>query len=325
MREWWRIPREACTPNSSPIINIAGRRDAANLRSVEFARIRVIRDPKALWLWGRIERLLIALLAVRRQTTPHVTCSEVLMRIRAVVASVLLLPVPAIAAAQRIPIPVIGRRAPRPADLPPQPGAVAREIEYRRWRLSTETYPLVSYVQAPGLSGVRALSSWATFGVGQRADYLLTRNFSATLDFTSSFLGGPAITNTAELGTRVHPEWAEHKLYPFLDLRLAYITTYDRGLTGYDDPFAYNLNAPNGYAVRYATGFGVVAGGGLEYALTQRWSLTSALAVLDTRLAPRDFTTAGAVPSGIEMTSVRFTAGVRYNPIRIIRSGTDIR
>ena len=249
------------------------------------------------------------------------------MRNRTVVAaSLLLLPLPVVAGAQRIPIPVvIGRRAPRPAELPPQPGAIVREAEYRRWRLSTETYPLVSYVQAPGLSGVRAMSSWTTFGVGQRADYLLTRNFSATLDFTSSFLGGPAITNTAELGTRVHPEWAEHKLYPFVDLRLAYITTYDRGLSGYDDPFAYNLNTPNGYAVRYARGFGVVGGGGLEYVLTPRWSLTSALAVLDTRLSPRDFTTTGVIPSGIQMTSVRFTAGVRYNPIRIIRSGTDIR
>ena len=248
------------------------------------------------------------------------------MRIRAVVAaSVVLLPLPAAAGAQRIPLPVIGRRAPRPADLPPQPGAIVRETEYRRWRLSTETYPLVSFVQAPGLSGVRALSSWATFGVGQRADYLLTRNFSGTLDFTSSFLGGPAITNTAELGARVHPEWAEHKLYPFFDLRVAYITTYDRGLSGYDDPFAYNLNSPNEYVVRYARGFGWVGGGGLEYSLTPRWSLTSALSVLDTRLAARDFATTGVVPSGIEMTSFRFTAGVRYNPVRIIRAGTDIR
>ena len=248
------------------------------------------------------------------------------MRIRAVVAaSVVLLPLPAAATAQRLPIPLIGRRAPRPAELPPQPGAIAREVEYRRWRLSTETYPLVSYVQAPGLSGAKALSSWATFGAGTRADYLLTRNFSATLDLTSSFLGGPAITNTAELGTRVHPEWAEHKLYPFVDLRVAYITTYDRGLSAYDDPFYLNVPTPNGYVVRYARGFGVVGGGGLEYALTPRWSLTSALSVLDTRLAPRDFTTTGVVPSGIQMTSVRFTAGVRYNPVRIIRSGTDIR
>lgn len=249
------------------------------------------------------------------------------MRNRAVVAaSVLLLPLPAIATAQRIPIPVvIGRRAPRPAELPPQPGPIAREVAYRRWRLSVESYPLVSYIQAPGLSGVRAMPSWATFGMGQRADYLLTRNFSATLDLTSSFLGGPAITNTVEVGTRVHPEWAEHKLYPFVDLRAAYITTYDRGLSGYDDPFAYNLNSPNGYVVRYARGFGVIGGGGAEYALTPRWSLTSAMSVLSTRLAPRDFATTGVLPSGIQMTAVRFTFGVRYNPVRIIRPGTDIR
>jgi hypothetical protein len=248
------------------------------------------------------------------------------MRIRAVVVSALLpFFLPATALAQRLPVPVIGRRAPRPADLPPQPGVIARETAYRRWRLSVESYPLVSYVQAPGLSGAKALSSWATFGMGTRADYLLNRNVSATLDFTSSFIGGPAITSTAELGTRVHPEWAEHRLYPFIDLRLAYITTYDRGLAGYDDPFYTSVPLPNGYLVRYARGFGVIGGGGLEYALTPRWSLTSAMSVLDTRLAPRDFTTTGVVPSGIQMTSVRFTAGVRYNPIRIIRAGTDIR
>lgn len=249
------------------------------------------------------------------------------MRNRAVVAaSVLLLPLPAIATAQRIPIPVvIGRRAPRPAELPPQPGPIAREVAYRRWRLSTESYPLVSYVQAPGLSGAKVLSSWASAGMGQRADYLLTRNFSATLDFTSSFLGGPAITNTAELGTRIHPEWAEHKLYPFVDLRAAYITTYARGLSGYEDPFYLNTPMPNGYVVRYSRGFGVIGGGGAEYALTPRWSLTSAMSVLSTRLAPRDFATTGVVPSGIQMTAIRFTFGVRYNPVRIIRAGTDIR
>ena len=248
------------------------------------------------------------------------------MRNRAVVAaSVLLLPLPAVASAQRIPLPVIGRRAPRPAELPPQPGAIARELQYKRWRLSEESYPFVSYVQAPGLSGAKVMSSWASAGMGQRADYLLTRNFSATLDFTSSFLGGPAITNTTELGTRIHPEWAEHKLYPFVDLRVAYITTYARGLAGYEDPFYLNTPTPNGYVVRYSRGFGAIGGGGLEYALTPRWSLTSAMAVLTTRLSPRDFATTGVVPGRIPMTSVRFAFGVRYNPIRIIRAGTDIR
>jgi len=248
------------------------------------------------------------------------------MRNRAVlVASVLLLPLPVVANAQRIPLPVIGRRAPRPAELPPQPGAIARDVEYRRWRLSVESYPFVSYVQAPGLSGVKVMSSWASAGMGQRAEYLMTRNISATLDLTSAFVGGPTITNTAELGTRIHPEWAEHKLHPFVDLRAAYITSYARGLSGYEDPFYLNVPMPNGYVVRYSRGFGAIGGAGMEYSLTQRWSLTSALAVLGTRLQPRDFSTNGVVPSRIPMTSVRFVFGVRYNPIRIIRAGTDIR
>src|SRR5204863_307481 len=120
---------------------------------------------------------------------------------------------------QRLP-PIIDRRP--GTDLPPQPPAISNDLGYRRWHLSFETYPIVSYVQAPGFTGVRTAPSWSTLGIGTRADYLVNRNVSATLDLTSSFIGGPVMVNTAELGTRLHPEWAEHKLYPYLDLRVGY-------------------------------------------------------------------------------------------------------
>jgi hypothetical protein len=189
----------------------------------------------------------------------------------------------------------------------------------KRWRLSVESYPMVSYVQSPGLSGARALATWSTFGTGTRADYLLTRNISATLDMTSSFLGGPVITNTAELGTRIHPEWAEHKLYPFVDLRVGYIATYDRGLGSYGEAFP-NGNLQGTYIVRYSSGMGAIGGVGMEYSLTPRWSLTTAGSVLQTRLTAHDFeSTQPGVPT-FGMTSFRFIVGVRYNPVRVMRA-----
>ena len=123
------------------------------------------------------------------------------MRIRAIAAIVVLL-VPAALSAQRIPLP-IGRRPPRGEPLPPTAGPIAKEQAYRRWRLSVESYPMVSYYQTS------AFGSWTELGMGTRADYLINRHMSATLDMTSSLIGSPSVVNTAEVGTRLHPEWAE--------------------------------------------------------------------------------------------------------------------
>ena len=232
---------------------------------------------------------------------------------------------PADLSAQRLPLPGITKRPGRPADLPPQPTPIARELQYRRWRLSVESYPLVSFVQAPGLSFNHAMPSFATFGTGTRADYLLTRNISATYDMTASIVGGPAHTYSGELGTRLHPEWAEHRLHPYVDLRAAYLVAYDSrlGTSAYPftDPFVSDQTV-----VRYSRGFGAVGGVGVEYPFTARWSLTTAGSVFNGRMRAHDFD----APSGLgsfRLTSFRYTLGVRYTPIRIVQSalGTDIR
>src|SRR5690349_17499705 len=151
------------------------------------------------------------------------------MRARVLAAMVVLM-LPSALSAQRIHLP-IGRRAPRPEPLPPQPGPIARENAYRRWRLSVESYPMVSYFQASGFP------SWVSFGAGSHADYLINRHVSATLDMTSSLIGSPSVVSTAELGTRLHPEWAEHRLWPYVDLRVAYISIYNRQLGTVDNTF----------------------------------------------------------------------------------------
>jgi hypothetical protein len=100
------------------------------------------------------------------------------MRIRAIVAIVVLL-LPAGLSAQRVPRRVTEKRGPaRPAELPPQPGPVARVLEYKRWyvrsHFSMESYPLVSYIQS-GRFAADGRTSWTTFGAGTRIDYRVTR------------------------------------------------------------------------------------------------------------------------------------------------------
>ena len=152
------------------------------------------------------------------------------MRAAMVVVSILL---PATLSAQRLPMPVIPRPA-VPAPLPPQVTPVAQDLAYKRLRVSVETYPVVSFVRTPGYASSGAFPNWWTFGTGTRADYRLTRYMSATLDMTSSFLGGPALVETAEAGTRVARPRDSGRLSPFADLRFGYIATFTKNTAAYD-------------------------------------------------------------------------------------------
>ncbi|HET9012697.1 MAG TPA: hypothetical protein VFN38_12820 [Gemmatimonadaceae bacterium] len=246
------------------------------------------------------------------------------MRIRAVVAILLLLPAPL--SAQRFPVPRTGRDPARPVPLPRQPEPIARELAYRRLRLSVESYPLISYVQSPGLAADGRTSAWTTFGAGTRAEYRLTRHASATLDLTSSLVGSPLIVQTAELGTRLRPERTERRVYPFADLRVGFVSAYDRSL----GPILYDAagfpTPQSAYGIRYSNGFGGVAGAGMEYALTRTFSLTTGASVMVSRLTSHDFRGSQTVDPGFAMTSYRLTIGVRYNPVRLVMpSGGDRR
>ena len=231
------------------------------------------------------------------------------MRTRAIVAIVILL-VPAALSAQRIPLP-IGRRAGGREPLPPTAGPIAQEEAYRRWRLSVESYPMVSYYEAAGFG------SWTTLGMGTRADYLINRHVSATLDMTSSMIGSPTIVNTAEVGTRLHPEWAEHRLFPYADLRLAYIATFNSQFGSIDNTFT-NPVATGSYGAPYSRGVGGIAGAGLEYSLTHSWSLTTGASIVSSRMDPHDLSNS-VLNRPYNLTGFRYTLGVRYNPVTIIR------
>jgi hypothetical protein len=245
------------------------------------------------------------------------------MRIRTAIALVSLYVLPAALSAQRIPLP-IGRQPARPEPLPPQPAPIANELAYRRWRLSVESYPMVSYFTAPGLTGSVATSSWMTLGTGTRAEYLLTRNLSATLDLTSSMIGGPLLVSTAELGARMHPEWAERRIFPYFDARFGYISAFEKGLGQFDQEFAYQTGYA-AYGSRYSDGFGAIGGVGVEYPFNIRWSITTAGYVVGSRMTPHDFQYANSGHS-YSMTSFRYTIALRYTPVRYIPyPGSDTR
>jgi hypothetical protein len=235
------------------------------------------------------------------------------MRARVVVAIGLLM-LPPSASAQRVPLPRIGGARPgQPVPLSPQPAAIARAIAYRRLNLSVESYPLISHVYAPGLAG---RSSWTSFGVGTRASYRLTPHVAATIDLTSSRFGGPVTVQTVEIGTRLGPERSDRRLYPFVDLRTGYVAAYNSGLGSFVD-IPYTPTPAAGYGFRYSRELGGIAGVGMEYALTNTFSLTSGASVLRSRLTSHDFTGTSAGAPRLVLTSYRLVLGIKYNPVRM--------
>lgn len=240
------------------------------------------------------------------------------MHLRALVSIALLL-LPAASDAQRFPMPRIGRGPGRPAPLPPQAPEIARQLAYMRLPLAIESYSLISHFQSSSIvQGVP--SSWTSMGMGTRADYRVTRSLSATLDMTSSFVGGPALTQTLELGTRLRPERSERKAYPFVDLRAGYMHSYyvNSRPMRYVDPYA--PTASYGIGASYSHGLGGAAGAGMEYALTPTLSLISAGSVLRAHMAGRGYGVARPSPDRFGMTAYRYMAGIRYNPVRFIRT-----
>jgi hypothetical protein len=241
--------------------------------------------------------------------------SEAAMRTRAVVAIVLVL-LPVGLNAQRLPR--IGRRGPaQPAPLGPQPPEIARQVAYTRSHVSIESYPLITYSQSPGVNG-DVFAKRTSFGAGTRADYRVMRRLSVTLDMTSSLPNGSTNTETAELGLRLRPERSDRTVYPFVDVRGGYVHTYDTYLRPFDVIDGFGGISRAGYGARYSQGFGGVAGVGMEYALTTRFSLTTAAYGL--RSGMTAYRASGVAPTNAHymMTSYRLMLGVRYNPVHMI-------
>jgi hypothetical protein len=232
------------------------------------------------------------------------------MRMRGLIVIASLLP--ATMTAQRRPAPGV-LRPPVIDPAPPskQPEPIARAVAYQRMRVSLESYPLLGYARTSGFTG-SPTSQWTTLGTGVRADYRLASLLSATLDLTSSIAGGPVSVATAELGTRLRAERSERRLDPFVDLRVGYVET-SNGLFG----FGYD-GTSSGSPLMYSHGYGAIAGAGAEYGLTQTFSLTSELLATQSRMTAQNIQGASVGNSRYTLTTVRFTLGLRYNPVRAI-------
>jgi hypothetical protein len=241
---------------------------------------------------------------------------------RAAIAIVSLL-LPAILSAQRIPLPV--SRPARPQPLPPQPTPIAQDLAYRRLRLSVESYPMVSFFRAPAYASNGTFPGWTTFGVGTRADYRVSKYVSATLDMTTSFLGGPALVETAEIGTRVGRPRSEGRWYPYADLRAGYVAAFTDNAYSIDG--IYGGPTPQGSLVAtYSHGIGGIGGLGMEYALTRIFSLTTELSVMQSGMKTHGFDGPEITDRHFGMTVIRYTLGIRLNPVRWVRTpGEDTR
>src|SRR5512140_2307208 len=194
------------------------------------------------------------------------------MRLRALLPLILLMPAAQLRA-QRIRLPRIFTRTrtpERPAPLPPQPNFIKRDMYYKSWNLSVESYPVFSYMQASGATV--GPSTWATLGEGIRFDYRVKPYLSATFDGTYSLFG--AQTQTAEFGTRFRPVRSEYNVHPFLDTRIGYtrsVASYGVSVTDLTvSPFPYT-----DYGVRFSDGIGAVVGAGMDFPLTAAMALTT--------------------------------------------------
>jgi hypothetical protein len=233
------------------------------------------------------------------------------MRTRTVV-SIALLALPVTGAAQRLPRPRTGTTPGQPVPMGRQPEPIARAEAYQRMRVSVESYPMVSYLQAPGFPEARQPMSWSTLGAGTRVEYRVSPRAAATLDLTSSLDGNPMRVETVELGGRLRRAPSDSRFTPYVDARVGFIAAQASSGTlassGYVLPSSL-------YSGASSYGFGASAGAGVEYDLTATWALTTGASLMQSRLTASEYNGSGRTAS-YGMTALRATLGIKYNPVR---------
>lgn len=240
------------------------------------------------------------------------------MRNRAVLLAALLI-APTVASAQ-IRIPRGTRRSPPPtaAPLPPEAPVVAKALAYKRSRWSAEAYTAVSTFQVPEAGG---MTTYTSFGSGTHADYRYSEHFSATVDLTASALGSPAISESAEVGTRFRPGSLERRLRTYVDARAQFVHLYDTpSLASSTGAIVGGVGQNSQFVAgqRYSRGFGGVAGAGFEFSFTNTLALTSELLAIRDRMSMyrlNNSPTSVPLASHYWMTSYRYTIGFKYNPV----------
>ena len=234
------------------------------------------------------------------------------MRARALIAIGLVV-VPSMVDAQRPRI-RLGGQPPRATPSGPQPRVVSEAMRYVRLPLAIEGYTFVSRMDVPGILGASG-QSFTTGGSGTRLEYRFSRGAAATFDITSSMIGGPIFNHSAELGFRFGPSRASADIVPFVDVRGGYFYSLPRQQLG---DFANNPPINIGTVMDYSHGPAAVVGGGVEFALTRLFSLTTAGAVARSRMTARPAFGTRQLPNKYTIDSYRLTLSLRYNGARAI-------
>ena len=243
------------------------------------------------------------------------------MRIPAAVVAVALL-LPSLASAQIRGPSIEGLRPGGHEPAGKQPDFVARAQALVRSRYSVEVYPLISRVAASGVAPGSPTARWTSFGTGTRLDWRHNDHLSSTIDMTASYLGGNAVTETAEVGVRIRPGQWNDRLLPFADLRVGFEHT-SQSLTNQD--LAFFATPIQSAPMRYGRGFGAIAGAGAEYLLTNTLGLTTALSVMRSSMSAYDFSgiSAPTAEPNYKETTYRLAVGLRYNRVRYLGHATN--
>jgi len=243
------------------------------------------------------------------------------MRHRAAVVATLALLAPSALIAQRGRLPRgAGKGAgPTAAPLPPEIPAVSRALAFRRSRLSTEGYSMISSMQLPTGAGTE---QFTMVGAGTHGAYRYTDNFSATLDITSSLPIGSANSQTVEAGFRYSPTSLEARIRPFVDVRAGYARVTATVSDATQESLVSNaLGGPSlVYGNRSSRGLGGITGAGFDFSLTRSIAITSEVMAMRGHLSTYRWTgTSTAADNGpYWMTSYRFMVGLRFNAVRAL-------
>lgn len=236
------------------------------------------------------------------------------MRVRACVAIALVL-IPSLAYAQPRPGIRLGGQPPRVAGaMPegPQARPVSQALRYHRLNVSMEAYPFVSRVSVPSHAGLPG-EAFTTGGSGTRFEYRFHPLAASTLDLTTSIIGGPVYSQTAELGFRLGPSRASGDVIPFVDARGGYLYSAPKQqleTLGTATPITFAT------VMQYARGPAAIAGAGIEFAATRRFSVTTAAAYSRTFVTARPLMWWSAEPYRYTMSQMRYSIALRYNGVR---------
>jgi hypothetical protein len=201
------------------------------------------------------------------------------------------------------------------------PEAVAKSLVITRSRFSFESYPLIVRSIAPGFTaGVQPVSSWYSYGGGSRIAYRALDLISASLDLTSTAFGGPASTQTVELGMRIRPPQWDHRVRPFADARVGYEQTSDQFYNTPNSDIGLGPASTLSPSFRHSHGVGAVVGGGLEFSVTNSWGITSGLSAMRSNMNTYryDGFNVPTADNRFGMTTYRFTMGLVYNRARTL-------